>query len=47
MRAMLSVDDKENGNFFMIMIPNFPIALKEHLRDGVKFDVIKDHGYGV
>ena len=47
MSAVLSVDDKENRNFFKIMIPNFPFALKEHLRDGVKFDVIEDPGSGL
>lgn len=29
------------------MLPNFPYALKEHLRDGVIFDEIEDPGNGV
>ena len=46
LNAMLSPDDKENRNFFMIMIANFPYALKEHLRQGVIFDEIEDPGNG-
>lgn len=45
--AILAADDKENRNFFAVMLPNFPYALKEHLRDGVIFDEIEDPGNGV
>jgi putative membrane protein len=45
--AILAEDDKENRNFFAVMLPNFPYALKEHLRDGVIFDEIEDPGNGV
>ena len=44
LNAVLSTEDKENRKFFRMMIANFPFALKEHLRDGVKFDVIEDPG---
>ena len=35
--AALSSEDQEDRKFFSLMIANFPNALKEHLRDGVKF----------
>ena len=44
LNAMLRPDDKEERNFFRIMLGNFPFALKEHLRDGVKFDEFEDSG---
>ena len=44
LNAVLSTEDKETRKFFRMMIANFPFALKEHLRDGVKFDVIEDPG---
>ena len=44
LNAMLSPDDKEERNFFRIMLGNFPFALKEHLRNGVKFDEFEDPG---
>lgn len=34
-------DDTEIREFFVKMIPNFAFALKEHLRDGVKFEEFK------
>jgi putative membrane protein len=40
--AALKPLDKEHRKFFNIMIGNFPFALKEHLRDGVKFEEIED-----
>jgi putative membrane protein len=42
--AMLPLADAENRKFFMVMLGNFPYALKEHLRDGVDFDEIEDPG---
>ncbi len=45
--AMLSVDEKEHRNFFKVMLGNFPYTLKEHLREGVKFDEIEDPGAGI
>lgn len=44
LNAVLGTEDKDNRKFFRMMIANFPYALKEHLRDGVKFDVIEDPG---
>ena len=44
--AMLNISNKEDRNFFKIMIANFPFAVKEHLRDGVVFDEIEDPGEG-
>ena len=44
--AMLSVEDKENRDFFKVMIANFAYAVKEHLRSGVNFDEIEDPGNG-
>ncbi len=45
--AMLKPDEVEHRKFFELMISNFPFALKEHLRDGVKFDEIEDPGNGI
>jgi putative membrane protein len=42
--AMIPLSDQENRKFFMIMLGNFPYALKEHLRKGVLFDEIEDPG---
>ena len=42
--AMLPLSDRDDRNFFMIMLGNFPFALKEHLRNGVIFDEIEDPG---
>jgi putative membrane protein len=47
LNAVLSREDKEDRKFFRMMIANFPYALKEHLRDGVKFDLIEDPGDGI
>lgn len=44
LNAILAPDDTENRNFFRKMMPNFPFALKEHLREGVIFDEIEDAG---
>jgi putative membrane protein len=35
LNAMLPLDDRESRQFFSKTIPNFYLALKEHLRDGV------------
>lgn len=42
--ALLPKGDKENRMFFKTMLGNFPFALKEHLRQGVKFDEIENPG---
>lgn len=34
--SFLPLDDKKNRSFFAQMIPNYAIAVKEHLRKGVK-----------
>jgi len=47
LNSMLPVSDKEHRKFFKIMIGNFPFALKEHLREAVKFEEIEDPGGGV
>ncbi len=33
--AFLPLDDRDNRNFFAMMIPNFVISVKEHLRKGI------------
>jgi putative membrane protein len=35
------VEDKEDRDFFVRMIPNFVFSAKEHLRRGVKFDQLE------
>lgn len=47
LNSILSTEDIEDRNFFRKMMPNFPFALKEHLRDGVNFDEIEDPGGNV
>lgn len=47
LNSILSTEDKEDRKFFRKMMPNFPFALKEHLRDGVNFDEIEDPGGNV
>ncbi|MEN8249849.1 MAG: bestrophin family ion channel [Bacteroidota bacterium] len=42
--SAISLEDKETRKFFREMIGNFPNALKEHLRDGVKFELLEDPG---
>lgn len=42
--ALLPNNDKENRLFFKTMLGNFPYALKEHLRNGVKFEEIENPG---
>ena len=41
---MLDQNEKEDRNFFKIMIDNFPFAVKEHLREGVIFKELEDPG---
>lgn len=36
--GFLPTEDKNSRNYFAQMIPNFVIAMKEHLRDGAKVD---------
>jgi ion channel-forming bestrophin family protein len=45
LNAYLSIDDKSNRTFFAQMIGNYGVALKEHLRQGVKFEELEidDH----
>lgn len=38
LNALLPHDDIRNRKFFSVMIPNYVIALKEHLREGAKTD---------
>ncbi|MDX2191382.1 MAG: bestrophin family ion channel [Bacteroidota bacterium] len=40
--AYLSPDDIKNRKFFATMIANHAYAMKENLRDGVKFDELED-----
>jgi putative membrane protein len=40
--AMVPAEDDETRTFFSKMIPNFPLALRNHLRDGVDFDDLED-----
>jgi len=42
--ALLPKDDQDNRLFFKTMLGNFPFALKEHLRQGVKFEEIENPG---
>lgn len=42
--AILDINGKKDRLFFKIMLGNFPFALKEHLRSGVKFEEIQDPG---
>ncbi len=41
LNAYLPKDDKENRLFFAQMIGNYGVALKEHLRKGVKFEELE------
>ncbi len=40
--SLLPAECEEARHFFKIMIGNFPFALKEHLRQGIKWDEIED-----
>lgn len=42
--ALLPIEDQANRLFFKTMLGNFPFALKEHLRQGVKFEEIENPG---
>jgi ion channel-forming bestrophin family protein len=42
--AILPADDHDARRFFAQAIPNFYFALKEHLRDGVKFEQLQLEG---
>jgi len=39
--AYLPKEDTENREWFRSMITNFPLACKEHLRDGVRFEELR------
>jgi len=46
LNAYLAEDDIENRTFFAQMISNYGLAVKEHLRQGVKFEQLElDHRY--
>lgn len=40
--TLLPESDDATRNYFRVMIPNFPFALKEHLRKGVDLDELDD-----
>ena len=42
LNAYLPEQDHETRDFFSKMIPNYFFALKEHLRDGVKFEELEE-----
>lgn len=41
LNAFLGKEDSANRNWFSIMIPNFAISIKEHLRKGVKVEELE------
>ena len=41
LNAILPLQDTENRRWFADMIPNYCFAMKEHLRNGVKFEELK------
>lgn len=40
--SFLPESDKESRKFFAVMIPNYAFAMKEHLREGVKFEELEN-----
>lgn len=42
LNAYLSLENHEDRDWFSKMIPNFVIAMKEHLRKGVQFDQLEE-----
>jgi len=42
LNAYLSLEDHEDRDWFAKMIPNFVMAMKEHLRKGVQFDQLEE-----
>jgi putative membrane protein len=41
--AFIPEDKSQLKNEFRILISNYPLALKEHLRKGVNFELLEDH----
>lgn len=37
--------DREHKDFYAVQLANYPFALKEHLRNGVKFTELEDHDW--
>jgi putative membrane protein len=47
LHAYLPEQDKESRTYFAKMIPNYFFAMKEHLRDGVKFEELEEPAPGI